>query len=183
MQGAGYSPSGGSLPSSPLTLEPGLCPDLPALCCSGGVYLPFLTLHLQPLKPQDSTQNPPDLHLKPSDSRTVWRLIDECMYREAPRAAPSGDPTGSSISGASPTDLRHWSTPQPCRARWKLADQPLIGSSLPEGFTPHVTTGLRGSYRDGKEAAPFWVSVLFPSQQIPQPSNTGPHCVLRKPLP
>lgn len=39
------------------------------------------------------------------------------------------------------------------------------GHALPEGIIPHFITGLGGSCREGKEAAPFWNSAPFSSEQ------------------
>lgn len=39
------------------------------------------------------------------------------------------------------------------------------GHALPEGIIPHFITGLGGSCWEGKEAAPFWNSAPFSSEQ------------------
>lgn len=131
-----------------LPLEPGHCPGLPSLCCCW-VCLPFLTLHLEPLKPRVFPKDLPDPHPMPLDSRTDWRLADEkCMFRavrEVPKLphaetllapASHGHLPGTCATShhcapgrlPSPTSER---CPQPCRAHRKLADYPLHDFSYP----------------------------------------------------
>lgn len=87
---------------------------------------------------------------------------------------PDSHIPGSGHSGTSPfLPMAHVSVTDKHRSPFSTSGPPGGAQGLltrnghipPRGIIAHLTAGLGGGGRVGKEAAPFWNSALFPSQR------------------
>lgn len=92
-------------------------------------------------------------------------LLPESRESHIPGSSRSGTSPFGPMAHVSVTDKHHspFSTSGPPGGAQGLLTR--NGHIPPRDIVAHLTAGLGGGCREGKEVAPFWNSVLFPSQR------------------